>query len=657
MLQTASQVVGRATYQKVVDMTKKDEVLRPWQSDHLQACLESFAKGKKPIWLSQVVTGGGKTTFGAHAAASLMSQGDVSRVVILAPSVEIAQGWKDKMGKVGTYATYGITVSASFENVQADDVNVIVSTYQGAGKLFGTPDTLVILDEIHHAEREASWGLVADRIASASKYTIALTGTPWMTKGRIAILDKHGYYKPAFIQKASGERVESAVIVADATYEYAEDLKAVDKPDEGIWNRATVPLQCTFFDSSTQQKTKDEKGNEVVRNYHLLPVTDENRDDIISQANETIPLRPHVYIADNFLSNNGMARNLLCAAMTELDKMAESKVFKSARKKPMGLVTCCNISEARLVEEYMTSKDVTAELICSDDEKSAQRLRAISSGKESNPPDWIVSVGMVSEGVDIPAIKVIAFLNQITTTLFLVQLIGRALRRIPVGKGYLDRSLTSTTARLFAPAHPKVVKVGTDLERISNQAIQDRKSKTPGEDPPEERPAVEMDCTTENQGATIFYRGVAIKNHDLVRKISALYADADAMETLTPIWLDMVHAWIANGNEDAALEEANRRLVDFDINWERDADSYKEGMDYDTERSLLKKEARRVVTLVRFSSPVLKVLPDQDAYRKARRMICEASVLGKFKKVEKMTNDELRSFNSTGKAMYQRLAA
>jgi len=80
-------------------MKKAPFSLRPWQASHLALAIQSLHE--KPIWLSQVVTGGGKTTFGAHAAATMMSNGDIDRVVILAPSVEIAQGWKEKMTKVG----------------------------------------------------------------------------------------------------------------------------------------------------------------------------------------------------------------------------------------------------------------------------------------------------------------------------------------------------------------------------------------------------------------------------------------------------------------------------------------------------------------------------------------------------------------------------
>jgi hypothetical protein len=129
------------------------------------------------------------------------------------------------------------------------------------------------------------------------------------------------------------------------------------------------------------------------------------------------------------------------------------------------------------------------------------------------------------------------------------------------------------------------------------------------------------------------------------------------MEHLTPIWLDMVHAWIERGAEDKATVEVDARLAEFGINWERESDSYKDGVDYDTERAMLKKEAQRLVALIRFSHPSFKMLPDNDAFRHVRMRICEQTSLRKFKAVNKMTNDELREFNAIAKGIYHRFSA
>lgn len=608
--------------------------LRKWQVEHLKEVLEHFSN-KNRIWLSQVVTGGGKTRFGCHVGASLLDSGAINRIIVLTPGVGISDGWVRSFNQtIGSLGCYNTPIRASSESIFADDVNVIVSTYHGAGKIEGSPSTLVILDEIHHAEREASWGIQADAIAGNSRYTLALTGTPWMTRGRIALLDKNGYYN------------DENTIKPDLTYSYAADLKA--DPDE----RATVPLRCTFFESSTQELIDSEEGVKRLGELKLHSVTDDNLEAIIALADKYVPLRPHVTIEDNTLSKNAMARDLLGAAMAELDMMSESEVFRRSKKRPMGLVTCSSIAEANRVGEYMAAYDVTVEVIHSDDERAADRLRVLSSGKEQNPPQWLVTVGMVSEGVDIPAIKVVACLNQITTMLFLIQLIGRALRRIPASGGYLDKTLTETTARLFAPAHPRIVKVGTELERIGNQAIKERKKEPEGGNGGgTETPQTPSRYETSSDGATVFYRGAPVHDADLIRKLNAVQADQDAMEALTPVWLDLVHQWIVNGAESRAVEEVDKTLKEFNIEWGSEAKNFKEGLDYDVERGLLKREATRTVQLIRFSHSSFKYMSDAEAFPEVRKRICN-SALGQFKKVDKMTLEELRKFVTVAKRIY-----
>lgn len=619
---------------------KNPKGLRKWQAKHLDAALEHFAL-KNRIWLSQVVTGGGKTRFGGHVGASLLDASEVNRIIVLAPSVGIADGWVRTFNRtIGTMACYKTDIMASSSAICADDVNVIISTYHGAGKIEGTSRTLLILDEIHHAERDASWGLTADKIASECKYTLALTGTPWMTRGKIALLEKNGYYVSA---ENACDKHPADTIKANATHSYSDDLNG---PNE---ERATVPLRCTFFGSTAKKISENEDGKEVLSELKLHQVTDENLENTIKAADTTIPLRPHVTIEDNLLSTNTMARDLLNAAMTELDRLAESEVFKRGKKKPMGLVTCSSIAESIKIGEYMTAQDVTVEVIHSDDEKAADRLRALSEGKDTNPPQWLVTVGMVSEGVDIPAIKVLAYLNSITTDLFLVQFIGRSLRRIPAQGGYLDKTITETTARLFAPAHPRIVKVGTELEKIGNQAIKEKKPSEPGGEGPQ-TPRERDQYETSTDGATVFYRGHPVHDADLIRKLNAIQSDIEAMETLTPQWLDWVHSLIMAGNERIAVSEVDRQLQQFSIEWGAESKNFKEGMDYDVERGLLLKEAARLVSQIRFGHPAFRYMTDENAFSEVRRSVC-AAALGKFKKSNKMTLAELRRFVAEAKRL------
>jgi superfamily II DNA or RNA helicase len=602
---------------------KTNQQPRKWQSAHLAKAHAHYSSGGK-VFLSQAVTGAGKTTFGVLLAKMMLRGGIVSRIVVLCPSVEIGEGWKTKLG--------GVDIAASTENVEASDVVAVVFTYQGGARAIGNSSTLLILDEIHHAEREAAWGLLADRVANESKFVLALTGTPWMTRGRIAILDKFNYYKDGVISLAG--RDDGAV------YTYEEDLR------EDNANRATVPLKCHFFESTATEKPQEGEKHPV--RYELKAVTDENKAAIIADgSHHDQPLGPHVTIRDNTLTGNEMAKKLLLAAVNARYEMEQSETYRK-KKKPIGLVTCRSVKEARRVAEFLTVVySEYCEVIVSEDEKSANRLREISEGK--NQPNWVISVGMVSEGVDIQNIKVIVFLNAITTILFLIQLIGRALRRIAYTKDgktqYIDRSLTETVAHLFAPAHPTIVKVGLDLERIGNMAIQEKGKTTTGDGDDKPKAPKEFDVTAGE--ASTFYRGIEMSTK-AAKLLEAVTSDEDAMKFLGPIWSDMIHQWIESGREEDAIKEMENRRKEFDVPFNEDTAKFSDVLNYDTESRLLRLQAENIVQRIRFSHPLFANLPDNVAWSKVRVHVCEKTFgIGHFKKIEKMSLEQKRAFVNT----------
>ncbi|MBF4218220.1 diguanylate cyclase, partial [Vibrio anguillarum] len=67
----------------------------------------------------------------------------------------------------------------------------------------------------------------------------------------------------------------------------------------------------------------------------------------------------------------------------------------------------------------------------------------------SNDIDWIVSVGMISEGTDIPRLQVCCHLSKVKTELYFRQVLGRILR---VNQG------TNQDAWLYTFAEPNLVK-------------------------------------------------------------------------------------------------------------------------------------------------------------------------------------------------------
>ena len=95
----------------------------------------------------------------------------------------------------------------------------------------------------------------------------------------------------------------------------------------------------------------------------------------------------------------------------------------------------------------------------SDDPDASARIARFSAGAEP----WLVSVLMVSEGVDIPRLRVGVYATPARTELFFRQVIGRFIRRTP-GAGRADE--------LPVPAaDPKLKALAAQIEEERSHAL------------------------------------------------------------------------------------------------------------------------------------------------------------------------------------------
>jgi hypothetical protein len=86
--------------------------------------------------------------------------------------------------------------------------------------------------------------------------------------------------------------------------------------------------------------------------------------------------------------------------------------------------------------------------VTSDEPDASARIAAFSAGQRR----WLVSVLMVSEGVDIPRLRVGVYATAARTELFFRQVIGRFVRRTPTPKAQMSYLLMPADGRLKALA-------------------------------------------------------------------------------------------------------------------------------------------------------------------------------------------------------------
>jgi len=114
--------------------------------------------------------------------------------------------------------------------------------------------------------------------------------------------------------------------------------------------------------------------------------------------------------------------------------------------------------------------------VTSDEPGSSAKIAAFSASTRR----WLVSVLMVSEGVDIPRLRVGVYATAARTELFFRQVIGRFVRRTPAPKAQMSY--------LLLPADGRLKALAAQIEEERNHALE-QKALSEEEQPERERSA------------------------------------------------------------------------------------------------------------------------------------------------------------------------
>ncbi len=332
--------------------------LRAWQAEALQHYLDAAPTD----FLAVATPGAGKTTFALRVASELLHDRTVKKLIVVAPTEHLKVQWADAAAKVGIQLDPGLAGRRKGRSKQFDGVAV---TYAGvaAGMLsyeamVARDDTLVILDEVHHAGDSLSWGEAAAEAFRLAKRRLALTGTPFRS-------DTNPIPFVAYDEQPGGTRVSRA----DYTYGYAEAL------------RDHVVRPVVFMNYGGPMRWRTKSGETLAANLGELLTK-----DVSAQAWRTA------------LDPKG---EWISAVLTAADR----RLTEVRRHVPDagGLVIATNQTQARAYAKVLAS--LTGEkptVVLSDDPGSSKRIEAFAESHDR----WMVAVRMVSEGVDVPRLAV-----------------------------------------------------------------------------------------------------------------------------------------------------------------------------------------------------------------------------------------------------------
>ena len=111
---------------------------------------------------------------------------------------------------------------------------------------------------------------------------------------------------------------------------------------------------------------------------------------------------------------------------------------------------------------------VVATVAVSEDPDASERISRFAA---SDDP-WIVAVRMVSEGVDIPRLRIAVFATTTTTELFFRQAVGRVVRWTPGLHGPGSRT---QPAWFFLPDDPRLRRYSAELSESRRHSLRRRR--------------------------------------------------------------------------------------------------------------------------------------------------------------------------------------
>lgn len=422
--------------------------LRAWQEEFvgrfLQSAIQQINKPPAEInaFILHAFPGAGKSLAQCLVARTLIEQGYIDQVIFCVPSKLLREQMVDDAAKVG--------LTLNGKRLDPTGFMGIVTSYAQIGhlsretgsmanaellrKICGEKKTMVIADEMHHLGQGRNWGdafelaftqhSVVRLMTSGTPFRSDNTHLPWCRykNRKIDLAPPHaysyGYGLSSWNSKFSalGDRVVRDVVVhpwdGEINFTVNRYEGGVMTEEREFTHRLSDNIDAMYADVYEDSIDPDEDPVRLVDQRRL-------RKDITSKrrlaAIECGTLaHPH---------GTDYVRDQLIAANDQLSEIRRSHPWAG------GLIVCNTITHADAVAKAL--KHWTGEnaiVIHSESGAGARAIKDFRGNRTSARTRWIVSVGKISEGVDIKHLRVCVYLSAIQAPLRWTQILGRVLR-------------------------------------------------------------------------------------------------------------------------------------------------------------------------------------------------------------------------------------
>jgi superfamily II DNA or RNA helicase len=332
-------------------------------------------------FLISAAPGAGKTRPALEFARRELTRRAVDGVVIACPTAPLTRQWARAAHALG------LELAPDADSPRPPrGFNGVVVTYSRIASsprtwAAGTRErTLVIADEAHHLGEDLAWGVGFSQSFAAALRWLLLSGTPFRSDATPipgVEYDSDGLAEP------------------DIAYAYADAVR----------DRVCRPVVFVTYDGTLSWRSGD---------------------DVIESNFETV------------LTSREASRRYRTAISTDLPDglpriLGEADVRLRALRAgghtdAGGLVVAADSDHARKIAARLREvSGVSPVVVLHQDPKAAAKLAAFTNSTDP----WIVAVNMVSEGVDIPRLRVGVYATAAKTALIFRQIVGRFVRTIP----------------------------------------------------------------------------------------------------------------------------------------------------------------------------------------------------------------------------------
>jgi superfamily II DNA or RNA helicase len=317
----------------------------------------------------------------AELAKHLYTEGKIDLVICFAPTIQVVNSFTRTLE-----AIFGATFDGQLGSLGG------VYTYQSMTfkderfwSLFEQYRVLVIFDEIHHCASEEAlsgniWGQhIADKMQAKAQFTLALSGTPWRTDDGFLALGRY----------SSSE----GGLARDYIYGLEQAIR------DGVCRSPRIVL----LDNQQIERTRIKKSELYSESFNSI------RDLLLYSDTRYQQL----------LEQRTAIKKMLEIASKRLDEIRADKPDAA------GLIVASTVAHANRISEILLGLGQTSTVVSYQNSGSQTAINDFRRGHDR----WIVSVGMISEGTDIPRLQVCCYLSRVRTELYLRQVLGRILRR------------------------------------------------------------------------------------------------------------------------------------------------------------------------------------------------------------------------------------